>query len=950
MRSATGLVGRRRELRELRADIDEAVTSGQPRLAVVTGEAGVGKTRLLAEITAAVTGGTVLRAQARQRSWPSPFQLVRECLEPVFLGWDDLPEELARVRHALSHLMAPHVDLFEHPQDGHDHQPAELIGAASAVLRYLSSMEPVVLVVEDLQWGDEESLEMLLRFLEVSGPLAVLVSYRSSALGPGPLAPWLEHASRAPVTRFVEVGPLSVEETATFAEVLIGRPVARGLAEALHDRTDGNPYFIEELWASARSHRQGGIHAESLLHAPLSGTARDVVAERVGRLDPPQRDVVERASALGVSFPFELLAAVLDLGHEQLLPVLRDLIDAGLFVEQGPDRFAFRHALTREAVAEGLLHRERTAIHRQALQVLQSARMGDVDLLVHHALGADDIPALVAHAERGAVEALARGAHRHAFRLASKAAEHASESIPLQMVLSRAALLLGDLDAAIAHAAAWEALTLVTGTVEEHAEACCHRAWAHWSRGQRDEGWAALERGRPSARAEAGPSVAGAWWEAVSAQLHLHEGRADEAMAHADRAVSMAQVLGDQRILVHARTTQGVALVAEPPAHPDTVVPEAARRLAEARHDAARRGDMEALTRAYHNSILPGQGIATMADSRRLIEEARPLIDLYGLVRFGRKLEGLDAYLATLEGDLVRAGSMLAGWSPGGSGIDDVFMTARAAIIASEAGDLDRARGLLASCGSLDQDSAVFEQLVDTAEAESYLAAASGDAELAATALRRVGEVGDRVGTAAAAAWWDIAANALRTPLDLELVRRSLEHHAPPIRERTGHAAAHVRGRLAAARGEDDLAADELAFAVREPQGSRPEALRADARAAYAIALARCGEVAEARAQASEARELLVRWPGWRREELDALLERLGRGHGGGKAASVGLLTPREAEVCRLVAAGLTNGEIAGRLFISPKTASVHVSNILRKTGLERRTQLAAWAHRQGRA
>ncbi len=119
--------------------------------------------------------------------------------------------------------------------------------------------------------------------------------------------------------------------------------------------------------------------------------------------------------------------------------------------------------------------------------------------------------------------------------------------------------------------------------------------------------------------------------------------------------------------------------------------------------------------------------------------------------------------------------------------------------------------------------------------------------------------------------------------------------------------------------------------------------MRATLYLALARALAAQGRTVEARQQATTARSLLERWPGWRRDEVDALLQRLDAA-----GAADGELTPREREVAALLAEGLSNSELARRLYISPRTAAVHVSNILTKLGMTSRTEVAAWAVRNG--
>ncbi len=156
---------------------------------------------------------------------------------------------------------------------------------------------------------------------------------------------------------------------------------------------------------------------------------------------------------------------------------------------------------------------------------------------------------------------------------------------------------------------------------------------------------------------------------------------------------------------------------------------------------------------------------------------------------------------------------------------------------------------------------------------------------------------------------------------------------------------AHLEGALAERRGQlaEALQAYEAAATVGEVRRSPP--VLADAHLGAARVLLALDRPDEARAHAEAAHAKLARWPGWRLDEATALLHRLGQGRGA--ASGVGDLTARELEVVGLVAQGLTNGQIASRLFISTKTASVHVSNVLRKAGLTSRRELAQWAAAQ---
>jgi DNA-binding NarL/FixJ family response regulator len=153
-----------------------------------------------------------------------------------------------------------------------------------------------------------------------------------------------------------------------------------------------------------------------------------------------------------------------------------------------------------------------------------------------------------------------------------------------------------------------------------------------------------------------------------------------------------------------------------------------------------------------------------------------------------------------------------------------------------------------------------------------------------------------------------------------------------------------LEGALLEAEGDPEGAAKAYTESLADHGRHRWPVMVADVHQGLARCLLILGRAAEARDHAEEAVRLLERWPGWRRAEAEALLRRLG---GGARAAADEALTARESEVAALVAEGLSNGEIGRRLYISTKTASVHVSNILAKLGMSSRAEIAAWVARR---
>jgi DNA-binding CsgD family transcriptional regulator len=283
-----------------------------------------------------------------------------------------------------------------------------------------------------------------------------------------------------------------------------------------------------------------------------------------------------------------------------------------------------------------------------------------------------------------------------------------------------------------------------------------------------------------------------------------------------------------------------------------------------------------------------------------------------------------------------------------------------AAELALEAGDRKEASELLALLEDLMEPDSQGEERVVAAALRVRLAAMSADQATMRVALPALFEVyrayEGHHESGSGDLWYHALVSVLRAGLPVDEVEAFMAtaHDESGTGRDPGSPADpawvdHLRGALAEARHQPEEAA--LAYAAAAPAPTeaairRSPAVLADAHIGAARNLLALNRLDEAYRHADAARSILARWPGWRQDEAQALLHRLGDGRG--QASGVRDLTARELEVVRLVAQGLTNGQIAARLFISTKTASVHVSNVLRKLGLSSRVELAEWAGAQG--
>ena len=482
------------------------------RLVLITGEAGVGKSALVrAFLDQAEGDGDVLFGRCDDLFAPRP-------LGPL--------ADIARDRPGpLSEALAS----------------GNQADALEAFLTELSrARPPVIVVLEDLQWADEATLD-LLRFVARrldALPCLVLATYRDDV----PRDHALRRASGSlvgPLVRRIQVPPLSIESV----RALVGhRPVD---AVELHDRTGGNPFFLVEL-LEARS-------------GSLPETIRDAVLSRATLISGTARDALDAAAVLGSSATPALIQAVGDCDAD----AIDECVAAGLLVdEQG--RQSFRHELARQAVDEAMTPLRRRQLHIRALDALGE----DVDLVrrAHHAVGAGDDAAIVDLAWRAADHCVALGAHTQAARLYASVQDHADDlSVRdrIRLLQARARTNMQIERTADALAAGEEALALLGATADEAAIG----AWESWlatvyrACGRPAEGHRmaheAVTRLEPH-----GPSPALAQALDQLAGLMLVTGRFAHAIALGRRAHAMADEYGLEAVAAHAMNMYGTAMAA----------------------------------------------------------------------------------------------------------------------------------------------------------------------------------------------------------------------------------------------------------------------------------------------------------------------------------------------------------------------------------------------------
>jgi DNA-binding CsgD family transcriptional regulator/tetratricopeptide (TPR) repeat protein len=993
------LVGRDAEAAQLRAALKRAA-AGRPATVVVAGEAGVGKTRLVAELVCqcqpgelgaiALTGGCLDVGEGVLAYAP-----LVEALRPLVevLDPDELDRVLGGARAELARLV-PELgpQAADRPAEA-PLAPTRLFELLLGVLHRLAERRPVLLVVEDLHWADQSTRD-LLGFLvrNLRGGVALVLTYRSDELHRRhPLRPFLAELDRSGRAERLELDRLGRRDLAELLAGILDEPVAPALVGEILARSEGNPFFAEELLAA---HLEG---------ARLPSALRELVLARVAALSEPAQRVLEVAAVAGTRVDHELLAAVVGLEPEQLVWLLREAVTRHVLgVDEASGAYAFRHALVQEAIYDDLLPVQRAPLHAAYARALErriehvgagpgrrSATAVERGQLAYHWYAAHDLgQALVASVQAGqaaeSASALAEalGHYERALELWDQVPEAAARS-PLDrgQVLHRAAEaanLAGYDDRAVILGRL--ALDRVDPAVEPlRAGALLERlARYHWTAANTPRAMAAVERAVAIIPPEP-PSEELARALAAHGQLLMLLGRHAEARPRCQEAVVVARQVGARAVEGHALATLGTCLgilghleesiadleqgrrIARELANVDdlgrvhanlaTVLDDAGHSAdaAEAFLDGVEVVRQVGALGRYGPNLLPDAANSLLSLGRR--EEAERLLD--EAFDLDLRSPGLRVRALTVRGTLrMRTGDL-----PGAEAdlrrildeapapLDPQNITPVLTGLAEVAlwdGRLGDARAAVAD--GLEALAAAEEPYWVSELCRTGLAVAAALAEHARArhadaeeqAARELAErLVDRVRAATT------APEVVPTP-SVEADRRTIEAEWSRV---TG--TSDPERWAAAAQAWEALGYPWQAGSARWRQAEAllgQGAPRADAGAALARARTLAGGLG-ARLLTAEIDALA------RRARLDLAVPPDGEAPDGPApepaAATDELgLTPREREVLALVADGRTNRQIAEALFISDKTASVHVSNILAKLGVANRGEAAAVAHR----
>ena len=981
--SSGTLIGREAEFSVV-ADVVAGAAAGHPSALFLMGEAGIGKSRLLREVSdraqqwdAQVISGGCIPVSRSALPYAPVITALRQGMTSI--PRDEVENLPSRTRSELSKLL-PELGTADQPV-GEATQNV-LFDAVLTLLRLMADASTLVVVLEDLHWSDAATRDLVTYLVNMvtDERLAFLCSVRSGELDPDHAAQrWVQSIVGSRLAAILELPNLTAHQAARQMREIAGADVADDVAGDIYTRSGGNPFFVEELMGVAASGS-----------AELPPSLRELLLGRVSKLDEAGVAVLEAIAVAGSEVPHGLLLAATGSSEREITRRLRAALDHHLLVRIGGDAYAFRHALLRETVYARVLPGRRRVLHRAFAEALEASQPGtanpwDAARLARHWQQAGQ-------PDRALPHALAAGHHADTTHASHEALQHYVDALDMWDEVANPEQLSGSDHASLLEAAAdaavraraparavdlyRKALTLVDGGWDPQRAAALRISLLKILGGPlMDEEAAhrllveakALLDGLPPTREQV-------FVLCLSATSLSLTGSPDEGVALAERALDVARHIGDGAAKTDAHAALGLAHCRR--GQPERALDHLreAQRIARQRCDTALLGHTSvnlsmALFEAGRGEEAVGCAMAAMEELAGLGDASFEAFLKCNAAEFQIALgrwDAAEALIAPLDESPVLREHLFARLLLAEIDVERGRFERACATIELLETDLDddlagpRAQPIVTSPLLLKASMALWERRHD--DASNLLHQGWEVLERRPELLTRAWPLGARVeadravrGRSTGSATLEREALERGAAIEQRCAAALAGSAAPSMsamQQLAGAEASRMRGAC-----EPDLwsavvgAFDALGYRYRAAYAryrhgesllqGRDNAAAADVLSAALVSAREMGAMPLALTVHGLARRARLRLPDVGRTADEAATpvtapqDPLG-------------LTKREVEVLRHLSDGLTNKQLGEVLFISPKTVSIHVSSILSKLGVSSRTEAARRAYDSG--
>jgi DNA-binding CsgD family transcriptional regulator len=948
------LIGRERELAELAGAFD-AAREGAGGIELLSGEAGVGISRLAAEALGR-SGFDTLTGRAREGGTPS-YGPIAAALRDCVRAHPDLPTRCGPLGTHLA-LLLP--ELGEAPAGA---SPDTLVEAIAGAMSARSQQAPTALFLDDLQWADTATLELLPRLDErIEGErVLILATYRSDEIQSSHALRRLRNTlRRRRRLREVALGPLTRTETAALIERIVGADPSPELIDVVYTQTQGFPLYVEELTGALAEGRRlmpadKGMGLAPGEAVPIPESVRDAVLLKIDALSADARTLVEAAAVLGTSFDMDEVFRLA--GREGGFD---ELVERGIIRETGSGRAAFRHAITREAVLEEVGWTQRRTLHRTAAGML-SASGAPPEVIAGHWLEAKAFD----RACEALLESAERSRRLHAFKDAARAidralsvwpdGQHEHERVGALESLAHCAQLSGHFSEAVRALREVAGHPLVVADGARRAEAQRALATVYQLQGAWERTVEVRRAAADGFEAAGLPGEAAVEWLALAGR-YTAALKYDAALEAAGNAVSRAWTGQRWDVRARAMGLEGNILAMQ------GRFEEGRNRVHEGLSLALEHNLTEAASDVYRRLGSVHEFNSDYAGARDAYFTAVDFCRDRGVDAAAHTCLGCVSYIVYRTGEWKRTlevcREILAQGDvqPGARAIADGVT----GLVRAQRGEARQARRLLQSALDI---STRFELTVMELAILYGLAVASENDDDGDAADRYYRQLLDRWRATEERhdiiPWLCWAATFFSSRGDAEGATMCAEELASIAAETGSPEAlaglAHALGETALMQERAEEAAAQFEQALEHLSKLEVPLEQALARFRAGVAWRDAGQGRKA-VESMTAAYRIARKLGARplaariAAQLETLGEKVeeGRHPDTAKKKRRAGLTRRQVEITRLIATGLTNKEIAQQLYLSPRTVDMHVSNILDRLDCRSRTEAAGRARELG--